>query len=153
MGFETIVVTVKEGIATIALNRPQQLNALNRQMFRELDEVFDRVASDPGARVVVITGTGDRAFAAGADIREFVGMGPVAALDFSRNAQRIYRKLETIVPLYYKERDRYAAVMRHAISLNGSFFNTQWMLLQYLSNAYFPAEQASQVTSPTLASG
>ena len=99
MGFETIAVTVQDGIATITLNRPQQLNALNRQMFRELDEVFDRVASDPGARVVVITGTGDRAFAAGADIREFVGMGPVAALDFSRNAQRIFRKLETMPKL------------------------------------------------------
>lgn len=96
MGFETIVVTVKEGIATITLNRPQQMNALNRQMFRELDVAFDQVASDPGARVVVITGSGDRAFAAGADIREFVGMGPVEALDFSRNAQRIYRKLETM---------------------------------------------------------
>ena len=96
MGFETIVVTVKEGIASITLNRPQQLNALNRQMFRELDAAFDQVAADPGARVVVITGSGDRAFAAGADIREFVGMGPVAALDFSRNAQRIFRKLETM---------------------------------------------------------
>jgi enoyl-CoA hydratase len=96
MGFETIAVTVKDGIATIMLNRPQQLNALNRQMFRELDEAFDQVASDPGARVVVITGSGDRAFAAGADIREFVGMGTVAALDFSRNAQRIFRKLETM---------------------------------------------------------
>ena len=41
MGFETIVVTVKDGIATITLNRPQQLNSLNRQMFRELDEAFD----------------------------------------------------------------------------------------------------------------
>ena len=96
MGFETIVVTVKEGIATITLNRAQQLNALNRQMFRELDAAFDQVTVDPEARVVVITGSGDRAFAAGADIREFVGMGPVAALDFSRNAQRIFRKLETM---------------------------------------------------------
>jgi enoyl-CoA hydratase len=96
MGFETIVVTVKDGIATITLNRPQQMNALNRQMFRDLDAAFDQVAADPGARVVVITGSGDRAFAAGADIREFVGMGPVEALDFSRNAQRIFRKLETM---------------------------------------------------------
>jgi enoyl-CoA hydratase len=65
-------------------------------MFRELDEAFDEVAANPAARVLVITGAGDRAFAAGADIREFVGMGPVAALDFSRNAQRIFRKLETM---------------------------------------------------------
>lgn len=96
MGFETIRIDIEGGVATVTLNRPQQLNALNRQMFRELDEAFEEVTVDPAARVLVITGTGDRAFAAGADIREFVGMGPVAALDFSRNAQRIFRKLETM---------------------------------------------------------
>jgi len=96
MGFETIVLKIEGGVATITLNRPQQMNALNRQMFRELDEAFDEVAADPAARVLVITGAGDRAFAAGADIREFTGMSPLAALDFSRNAQRIYRKLETM---------------------------------------------------------
>ncbi|MBI3085400.1 MAG: enoyl-CoA hydratase/isomerase family protein [candidate division NC10 bacterium] len=96
MGFETILLKIEGGVATVTLNRPQQLNALNRQMFRELDEAFEEVATDPAARVLVITGAGDRAFAAGADIREFVGMGPVAALDFSRNAQRIFRTLETM---------------------------------------------------------
>lgn len=96
MGFETILIKIEGGVATVTLHRPQQLNALNRQMFRELDEAFDEVAANPAARVLVITGAGDRAFAAGADIREFVGMGPVAALDFSRNAQRIFRKLETM---------------------------------------------------------
>jgi enoyl-CoA hydratase len=96
MGFETLLIGIEGGIATIRLNRPQQLNALNRQMFRELEEAFDEVTADPAARVLVLTGAGDRAFAAGADIREFVGMGPVAALDFSRNAQRIFRRLETM---------------------------------------------------------
>ena len=96
MGFETIVLTIERGVATITLNRPQRLNALNRQMFRELEEAFGKVAVDSGARVLVITGAGDRAFAAGADIREFVEMDPVAALDFSRNAQRIFRTLETM---------------------------------------------------------
>jgi enoyl-CoA hydratase len=96
MSFETILFTIERGVATITLNRPQRLNALNRQMFRELDQAFDRVAAESTARVLVITGAGDRAFAAGADIREFVDMGPVAALDFSRDGQRIFRKLETM---------------------------------------------------------
>jgi len=96
MGFEAILLTIERGVATITLNRPQRLNALNRQMFRELDEAFDEVAADSSARVLVITGAGDRAFAAGADIREFVGMSPMAALDFSRNGQRVFRKLETM---------------------------------------------------------
>jgi enoyl-CoA hydratase len=96
MSFETILLEIERGVATITLNRPQRLNALNRRMFRELEEAFDRVAGDPLARVLVITGVGDRAFAAGADIQEFVDMGPVAALDFSRDGQRIFRKLETM---------------------------------------------------------
>lgn len=96
MGFETIVRSTERGVATIRLNRPERLNALNRQMFRELDQAFDEVTADAAARVLVITGAGDRAFAAGADIREFMDMSPVAALDFSRNAQRVFRKLETL---------------------------------------------------------
>jgi enoyl-CoA hydratase len=96
MGFESICLTIERGVATITLNRPQRLNALNQQMIRELDEAFDEVAVNPTARVLVITGAGDRAFAAGADIREFVGLSPVAALDFSRNTHRIFHKLETM---------------------------------------------------------
>jgi enoyl-CoA hydratase len=96
MGFETILLKIERGVATITLNRPQRLNALSRQMFVDLDEAFDEVATVPAARVLVITGAGDRAFAAGADIREFVEMSPVAALDFSRNGQRVLRKLETM---------------------------------------------------------
>lgn len=96
MGFETIILNIERGVATITLNRPQQLNALNGRMFTELDEALDGVAADPMARILVITGAGDRAFAAGADIREFVGMGPIAALEFSRHAQGVFRKLETM---------------------------------------------------------
>ena len=96
MGFETIEVSHDGGVTTIRLNRPKQLNALNQQVFRELDQVLDQLAIDPAVRVLVITGAGDRAFAAGADIREFEAMGPMEALEFSRNTQRILRKLETL---------------------------------------------------------
>jgi len=96
MGFETIEVSQDGGVTTVRLNRPKQLNALNQQVFRELDQVLDQTAIDPAVRVLVITGAGDRAFAAGADIREFESMGPMEALDFSRNTQRVLRKLETL---------------------------------------------------------
>ena len=96
MGFETIEVSQEGGVTTVRLNRPKQLNALNQQVFRELDQVLDQTAIDPAVRVVVITGAGDRAFAAGADIREFEAMGPMEALEFSRNTQRVLRKLETL---------------------------------------------------------
>ncbi|HSB71210.1 MAG TPA: enoyl-CoA hydratase-related protein [Candidatus Methylomirabilis sp.] len=96
MGFETIELARDGGVVILTLNRPKQLNALNRQVFRELDQALDEVAADPAARVLVITGSGDRAFAAGADIREFEAMGPMEALEFSRNTQRVLRKLETL---------------------------------------------------------
>jgi starch phosphorylase len=70
------------------------------------------------------------------------GIGPngrrLAAPDRSGDAASLYDKLEkTIIPLFYDERDRWIEVMRHAIALNGSFFNTQRMLQQYVVSAYF----------------
>jgi enoyl-CoA hydratase len=96
MGFETIAVTAEDGITTVTLNRPAQLNALNRRMIRELDQALDEAAADAAVRVLVLTGAGERAFAAGADIREFEGMDHLAALQFGRNIQRVFRKLETM---------------------------------------------------------
>ena len=56
----------------------------------------------------------------------------------ARDADSLYRKLEMIVmPFFYSERDRFVDVMRHSIALNGSFFNTQRMVQQYVAKAYF----------------
>ncbi len=96
MGFETIEVKTGDGIVTLALNRPAQLNALNRRMIQELEEALDAAAADGTARVLVLTGAGERAFAAGADIRELEEMDHLAALEFSRNIQRVFRKLELL---------------------------------------------------------
>jgi starch phosphorylase len=61
-----------------------------------------------------------------------------AVSDHSRDAASLYDKLEQIIlPLYYVQRDDYLDVMRHAIALNGSFFNTHRMLQQYVLKAYF----------------
>ena len=55
-----------------------------------------------------------------------------------RDAASLYDKLEgVVVPLFYRDRERFIDVMRHAIALNGSFFNTQRMVLQYVTKAYF----------------
>jgi enoyl-CoA hydratase len=70
--FETIRYEVADGVATITLNRPDVLNAMNDAMRRELTRCFGDLADDDDVRVVVVTGAGDRAFSAGADIREFV---------------------------------------------------------------------------------
>jgi starch phosphorylase len=58
--------------------------------------------------------------------------------DRNKDAASLYQKLENVVvPLFYRERDRFIDIMLHSIALNGSFFNTQRMLLQYVSKAYF----------------
>ncbi|WP_433229527.1 enoyl-CoA hydratase/isomerase family protein [Actinomadura formosensis] len=66
--YETIIYAVDERIARITLNRPEARNALSDRMTAELLDAFDRAKADPGVRVIVLTGAGDRAFCAGADL-------------------------------------------------------------------------------------
>jgi enoyl-CoA hydratase/carnithine racemase len=72
MAYEAIRYELADGIATITLNRPAVHNAMNERMREELTACFGELARSEDARVVVVTGTGERAFSAGADIREFV---------------------------------------------------------------------------------
>ena len=65
------------------------------------------------------------------------GRGAREPADREKDAEMLYDKLEyVILPLYYKDRDRYMDIMRHCIALNGSFFNTQRMMHQYVVKAY-----------------
>lgn len=70
--YETILYAVEERVATVTLNRPDVHNAQNDTLRRELHQVFTALTTDDDVTVIVITGAGDRAFSAGADIREFV---------------------------------------------------------------------------------
>lgn len=72
MAYEAIRVESADGVMTVTLNRPEVHNAMNNAMRGELAEVFTRVRTDDAVRVVLVAGAGDRAFSAGADIREFV---------------------------------------------------------------------------------
>jgi enoyl-CoA hydratase/carnithine racemase len=67
--YETLLVDVRDGIADLALNRPESRNALNPTLIRELGEALARLEADPDARVVVLRGAGERAFCAGADLK------------------------------------------------------------------------------------
>ena len=82
MAFETLLVErERDGmLVVVTFNRPKQLNAINAIVVRELDELCDALETDAAARVILFTGAGDRAFVAGADIRDFVGLTPVEAL-------------------------------------------------------------------------
>lgn len=96
MEFKSIEFSVEDGIATITLNRPEAMNALNRDLIGELEEAVDQIGQDPKVRVVVITGAGEKAFAAGADIYEFKTMNAVEALNFVQQVQRVYNKIERL---------------------------------------------------------
>lgn len=75
--FETLVVDVDEHVATVTINRPEKRNALNAAVRRELSEAVRRLGDDDDARVLVLTGAGEKAFVAGADIGEFAGRTPL----------------------------------------------------------------------------
>ena len=71
MSYENILVSSEHRVAVITINRPNQLNALNRETIAELGAAFSSVDADPEIRCVIITGSGEKAFVAGADIKEF----------------------------------------------------------------------------------
>jgi enoyl-CoA hydratase len=95
---DTVLLEINDGIALITLNRPDRLNALNYELIDRLMAVLDQIEVEAGARVVVLTGAGERAFSAGADIHEFSGsvrLGPIAAVrDFVRRGQAMTARLE-----------------------------------------------------------
>lgn len=82
MSFETIILKKEDGVATLTLNRPERLNAANRQMFMELRTALEEVSKDEGVRVLVLTGAG-RAFCSGADIKDEAGGGEALLSDRS----------------------------------------------------------------------
>ncbi len=73
--YQTVIVEQRSAVTLVTLNRPQALNALNSQVLRELIDVFAAYDADEGQRCLVLTGSGDRAFAAGADIKEMQPRG------------------------------------------------------------------------------
>jgi len=72
VSYEAILLEQHDGVATITLNRPDVLNAQNTAMRRDLVDAFSRLSADEATRAIVVTGAGERAFSAGADIREFL---------------------------------------------------------------------------------
>jgi len=96
MSYSHILFHVEEpGIAVLTVNRPDKLNALSGALIGELGDAFGRVAAEPGIRAAVLTGAGDKAFVAGADIRELAGLSPYEARGFALRGQAVLRQLET----------------------------------------------------------
>ena len=88
--YKTIVVEREESIAILRFNRPNVLNALNRQVFLEIISIFDEVRKEVVPRVVILTGTGDKAFVAGTDITEMENLSSFEAREFADLARRAF---------------------------------------------------------------
>jgi len=96
MSFRNLEIAQRGAVFTIIVNRPDKLNALNRETLNELTVAFAQAAQDDGVRVVVLTGSGEKAFVAGADIAEMNGYTPAQALAFSRTGQRLMSSIERL---------------------------------------------------------
>lgn len=96
MAFRNLLVVDSGGVRTITVNRPDKLNALDRDTITELKAAFAAVRDDDGVRAVVLTGAGPKAFVAGADITEFADATPVLALAFSRHGQELMTAIERL---------------------------------------------------------
>ena len=94
MKFEYVLTEKKGRIGILTVNRPEKLNALNAQVNKEIASAFKELEGDPEIRVIVITGAGEKAFIAGADIAEMKEMTPLEALEFSLNGQKTLEAFE-----------------------------------------------------------
>jgi enoyl-CoA hydratase len=96
MPYETLLYEKSDGIVTVTFNRPAKLNALNRQVMEELADSIERIRNDSEARCVILTGAGEKAFVAGADIHELAVQTPVAGKETSLAGQRVLDALEEL---------------------------------------------------------
>ena len=93
----TNILLEKKGLYAVAtINRPKALNALNSEVLSDLDELVRTVSADAGIRALVITGSGEKAFVAGADIGEMSTLTPAEGEAFGKHGNDVFRKLETL---------------------------------------------------------
>ena len=97
MTFDQILIEQKEpGICLLTVNRPKQLNALSPEVFDELERAFGEIARDSKVRVLLVTGAGDKAFVAGADIARFQDLTPDQALAVSKRGLAVFGSIERL---------------------------------------------------------
>jgi len=96
MEFTNLRLEKRPPLAVVTIDRPKVLNALNAETLAELAEAFEELTSDPEIHVILLAGAGDRAFVAGADIRELVALTPEEGRAYSLRGQGIFRRIETL---------------------------------------------------------
>lgn len=93
MDFQNLIVDATGPVARVTVNRPERLNALNHATLAELDRAFAALAENEQVRVIVLTGAGEKAFVAGADITEIREQSPVEARHFSSLGQAVMSRI------------------------------------------------------------
>ncbi|MFQ5738599.1 MAG: enoyl-CoA hydratase-related protein [Acidobacteriota bacterium] len=97
--FDNLKLEIEEGIALLTVNRPETLNALNRETMKELEAAFAQLREDAAAGAVIVTGEGPKSFVAGADIKELEALDAAAGKKLSAQGQAIFRAIETFPKL------------------------------------------------------
>jgi enoyl-CoA hydratase len=95
MVYENLLLERGDGYAVVTLNRPKVMNALNRALFAELDDAFVTLAGDSSVRAIILTGAGEKAFAAGADIGELASLSATDGQQLAQRGQAVFRRIET----------------------------------------------------------
>jgi enoyl-CoA hydratase len=94
--YQTLLFETKNRIATVTINRPDKLNALNAQAKAELLNVFERIKNDPATDVVILTGAGEKSFVAGTDIKELAELNQETGKQFSAGGQAVFNLIENL---------------------------------------------------------
>lgn len=92
--FQTLLGHLEEGVLTLIINRPDKMNALNQTVLSELEQAIDQIEKDTIIKGVILTGAGEKAFVAGADISEFKGADANRAMEMASKGQAIFDRLE-----------------------------------------------------------
>ena len=92
--YQNLQVLVEDGIALVRINRPEVLNALNARLLDELERAFHSLGQDEAVKVVIMTGTGEKSFVAGADIKELSSLAGVSGRAYSLRGQQVFDAIE-----------------------------------------------------------
>ena len=89
MHFKNLIVELEGYLATVIINRPKKLNALNKETINELHDALSTLETDPDIKVIILTGSGEKAFVAGADIAEFAHFSEKKGQELAARGQKI----------------------------------------------------------------